>query len=351
MTDYEKVCDFENLYAAHKSARLGKRHKADVINFEMDLANNLWSIKRRLENRTYRIGGYNHFTIYEPKQREIQALCYAARIVQHSLCDNVLMPFIENRLVYDNCACRNEKGTHFGMRRLAGFLREHYKMHGADGWILKADVRKYFASIDHDILLNRLGKIIPDHEIMKLLEMIVRRYNADTGKGLPMGNLTSQLFALYYLDPVDRLIKEKLCIRHYTRYMDDMVLLHPDKAYFQECLGAMRKLCGYELKLELNEKTQLFPIRNGVDYLGWHFYLSDTGKVVKKLRTQNKRKLKRRLKGMQKGYAEGRVQLEDIKCSIAATNGHLKHGHTWKLKQKLYGKAIFVRGTKEDEQG
>ena len=351
ITDFEKVCDFESLYRAHAKARLGKRHKPDVIAFEMDLANNLWAIKRRMENKTYRIGGYHHFTIYEPKQREIQALCYADRIVQHSLCDNVLTPFFERRLIYDNCACRVGKGTHFGMNRLAGFMREHYRQHGAEGWILKADIRKYFSSINHDVLLARLRKVIPDPDVMVLLEMIVRSYNGDTGSGIPMGNQTSQLFALYYLDPMDRLIKEKLRIKHYTRYMDDMVLLCPSKEHLRKCLRYMREMCENELMLELNEKTDILPIRHGVDYLGWHFYLTDSGKVIKRLRTQNKRKLKRRLKGLQKGYAEGRLEVEDIKRSMAATNGHLMHGDTWKLKEKLYGKTVYVKQSEEEKQG
>lgn len=217
ITDFETVCDFDNLYRAHTKARLGKRHKPDVIAFDMDLASNLWAIKERLENCSYTVGSYKRFTIYEPKQREIQALCYADRIVQHSLCDNVLTPFFENRLVYDNCACRVGKGTHFGMKRLEGFLREHYRGHGAQGWMLKADVRKFFQSIDHDVLLERLRRVIPDPDVLRLCEGIVHSFNTDTGRGLPMGNQTSQLFALYYLDPIDRLVKERLRVVHYTR--------------------------------------------------------------------------------------------------------------------------------------
>lgn len=114
--DFEKVSDFVNLLDAHKRARLGKRHKKDVIRFEMDLANNLWRIKERLDQDKYCISGYSHFTIYEPKQREIQALRYSDRIVQHSLCDNALTPIIEKRLIDDNCACRQGKGTHYGIR-------------------------------------------------------------------------------------------------------------------------------------------------------------------------------------------------------------------------------------------
>lgn len=345
MTDYEKICDFNSLYQAHIKARCNKRGKQDVISFEMDLANNLWAIKQRLEDGSYTVGGYNRFTIHDPKTREIQALAYADRVVQHSLCDNVLTQFFEKRLIYDNCACREGKGTHFGMKRLEGFLREHYKKYGAEGWILKADVRKFFASIDHEVLLERLGRVIPDSNILRLLEHIVHSFQADTGKGLPMGNQTSQLFALYYLDPLDRLVKEKLRVRHYTRYMDDMILLHPDKSVLQDALQQMTILAEATLRIEFNEKTNLFPVKNGVDYLGWHFYLTDTGKVVKRLRTQNKKRLKRRLKGLQKGYAEGKLDWEDVKRSMAATQGHLIHGHTYRLRAKLYNQTVFVRNT------
>lgn len=168
-------------------------------------------------------------------------------------------------------------------------------------------------------------------------------WNGETGKGLPMGNITSQLFALYNLDPVDRLVKEKLKIKRYTRYMDDVVLIREDKEYLRECLREIQELCDNILKLELNEKTQIFPLRHGVDYLGWHFYLTDTGKVIKKLRTQNKKRLKRRMKGLQKGYAEGRLAWEDVKRSIVATNGHLIHGHTYRLRKKICEGTIFKR--------
>jgi len=348
ITDYERLCAFDSLYEAHRKARRCKRQKADVISFEMNLAENLWDCKRRLDGKTYTVNGYHRFMIHDPKDREIQALAYADRVVQHSLCDNVLSPFFEKHLIYDNCACRIGKGTHFGMERLTGFLREHYREYGAEGWILKADVRKYFPSVDHEVLLARLRKVISDPDVRALLEMIVRSWNGEEGKGLPMGNQSSQLFALYYLDPVDRLVKEKLRIKHYTSYMDDMVLIHPDRDYLRECLLQMRELCESKLKLELNEKTQVFPLRHGVDYLGWHFYLTDTGKVIKKLRTTNKKRLKRRMKGLQAGYAEGRLQWEDVRRSLASTNGHLIHGDTYHLRTKIYRDTAFIRKNGEE---
>lgn len=348
MTDYERVCAFESLYAAHKKARLGKRHKRDVIAFELELAKNLWELKERIESRTYEAGGYYTFMIHDPKTRQIQALRYGDRVMQHSLCDNVLTPFFEKRLIYDNCACRKGKGTHFGMKRLTGFMRSYFKEHGTEGWILKLDIHKYFPSIDHGVLLERLKKVIPARDIYELLEKIVKSYNAESGRGLPMGNQTSQLFALYYLDPADRLIKEKLRIKYYTRYMDDMVLLCSDKEYLRECLRQIRELCEGELRLELNEKTHIFPLKNGVDYLGWHFYLTETGKVIRKLRQSRKKRLKRRIKVLQQEYAAGRKDLEGIKRSIASMQGHLIHGHTYRLRKKIYGNMVFTKGKTEE---
>ncbi|MDR3298693.1 MAG: RNA-directed DNA polymerase [Candidatus Accumulibacter sp.] len=342
-SDFENLCAFETLYAAHCAARRGKRHKSDVIRFEADLANQLWTLKTDLESGRYTVGGYKRFVINDPKTREIQALSYADRVVQHALCDKVLAPFFEKRLIYDNCACRVGKGTGFGVARLSAFLREHYRRYGARGWILKADVRQYFPSIDHAVLLSRLRRHIPDPRIMALLETIIDSFHGAPGKGLPMGNQTSQWFALYYLDPIDRLVKEQRRVPHYTRYMDDMVLLSPDKADLQECLRQMREKCRAELRLELNQKTQIFPLENGVDYLGWHFYLTPQGKVVRALRTAAKQRLKRRLKKLQYAYAMGELDIPDIKCRVAAGNGHLKRGHTWHLRKRLYGKTVFQR--------
>ena len=147
MSGYEMLYDFQNLYAAHKAARRGKRGKIEVIGFEMNLAQNLCALQKELTERTYRHKGYHQFKIYEPKEREIFAPSYADRVVQHCLCDNILAPVLEVRLIHDNAACRKGKGTHFALDRLSGFMREFYRKHGANGYILKCDIRKYFSSI------------------------------------------------------------------------------------------------------------------------------------------------------------------------------------------------------------
>jgi retron-type reverse transcriptase len=288
--------------------------------------------------------------IYDPKEREIQALSFADRVFQHLLCDNILMPYLEPRLIYDNAACREGKGTHFALDRLEKFMREHYKKYGAKGYILKFDIRKYFNNIDHEILKNKLNGF-PDEEIKKLLYHIIDSFEYSEGRGLPMGNQSSQWFALYYLDRLDRLIKEKLQVKHYVRYMDDGVLLGATKKELQENLRKMKELI-HEDRLEFNEKTQIFPMSQGVDFLGWHLYLTDTGKVIKRLRTSNKKRFKKRMKNFQKRYAKNQVTFEEITRSVKSYNGHLRHGDTWHLRKHIYDNLVFTKngGEKEHEE-
>lgn len=248
----------------------------------------------------------------------------------------------------DTFVCRQNKGTHFACNRLEKFFREHGKKHGNEGYILKFDIRKYFNSINHEVLKDKL-KNFPDDDIKELLYQIIDSYAYTPGKGLPMGNQSSQWFALYYLDGLDRLIKEHLRIKHYVRYMDDGVLIHESKKYLQECLGQMKKLIAKE-QIEFNEKTQIFPISQGVDFLGWHFYLTDTGKVIRRLRTSNKKRFKRRMKLYRRQYACGEKTFEEITQSVRSYNGHLKHGDTWKLRKHLYSNLVFTRGNSEMEE-
>lgn len=346
--EYEKIYSFRNLYRAYRLAARGKHCKEEVIEFELDLARNLWKLHAQLRKGTYRVNGYHRFMIHDPKMREIQALSFRGRVVQHSLCDNVLRPWFEKRLIYDCAACREGKGTHFATDRLTHFLRAFVKEHGTQGYILKIDVRKYFESIDHEILKYRLRRF-PDADVRGFLYAIIDSFNGDTGKGLPMGNQSSQWFALYYLDRLDRVVKEKYRIRYYTRYMDDMVLIHEDKGYLQKCLAELREVAERELKLEFNEKTQVFPLSAGVDYLGWRFYVTESGKVIRRLRTTGKRRYKRRLKASMEQYRSGEKTYDEIKRSLASYNGHLNHGHTWKLRKKLYGRFVLTKGEKGAE--
>ncbi len=344
---YDELFTFENLYQAHLRARRCKRNKADVINFELILSENLWDLYDSLKNREYDVSGYNKFIIYEPKKREIQALSYKDRIVQHVLCDLYLYPLLTARFIYDNGACQQGKGTDFALDRFSLFMREFYKKNKTEGYILKADIHHFFPSVDHEVLRHKIENVVKDRDIMLLINRIIDSYNSDTGKGIPMGNQTSQLFALYYLDQMDRLIKERLHIKYYVRYMDDCLLIHKDKEYLKWCLRKMEECVEDELKIEFNSKTQIFPIKNGVDFLGFHFYMTDTGKVIRKLRQSSKKKYKKRLKKLKEDYNSGLIDYDEIKKVLHGFNGHLARGHTYRLKTSVLRDFVLVK--KEEE--
>ncbi len=322
---YEEMCEFENLYQAHLKSRRGKRCQEDVIAFEMDLGQKMYELQWELLNGKYRPRRYGQFKIYDPKERMIHALQYRDRIVQHTLYDNVIEPFMERHLIFDNAASRKGKGTHFAMNRLSGFLRQFYWLHGTEGYFLKYDIRKYFDSIDHEILYALYQHAFGgDARVCGLIRQFIDSYECAPSKGLPLGNQTSSWFALYYLDGLDRLIKEKLQVRYYTRYMDDGVLVHQDREYLKYCLSQMKAYIGQERKLEF--------------------------KVIRKLRTSNKKRLKRKLKRYRHAYRNGVMDMEAVSRSLASYRGHLSHGNTHHLQKNILNHLVLSRQTKEERE-
>ncbi len=338
--EYSKIYDYNNLSAAHRKSRLGKGGRLDVLLFETELNCNLYELQRELIDKTYKISGYRSFKIYEPKEREIMSLSYRDRIVQHSLCDNVLEPFLDKRLDIDNASCRRGKGTLYALDRLKMHMKKAYNLWGCGYYALKCDIRRYFYNIDHDILKKKLYKYISDKDLKWLLDVVI---DSTEGKGVPIGNMTSQWFAVFYLDALDRFIRGELKIKLYTWYMDDFVLLHNDKDYLKQCLSKIREFLDKELRLELNEKTQILPIKNGVDYVGFHSYLTETGKVVRKLRRRSKATMKRKIKKFNQAYASGDMDYESVERSIMSWIGHAAHGDTYRLRNSVMQKLRLQR--------
>lgn len=326
------IFSFLDLVQAHRLARRGKNGKREVVTCELDLAYRLLAMRERVLAGEP-LGTYKAFKVYEPKIREINALDYEGRILQHCLCDNFLAPLLEPRLIYDNAACRVGKGTHFAQGRLSQFLREHYRRYGNHGYAMKCDVRHFFASIDHAVLKRKLARLPISPEQLTLLERVVDSFQDSAGRGLPLGNQSSQWFALYYLDSLDRLAKEKLRLPWYTRYMDDIIVIHPDKDYLRHCLAVMREHLR-ELRLEFNAKTRLMPLSQGVAYLGFIFRLNSRGKVVRTLRAAAKHRLIRYLGRRRRELAEGQITAEKYGEIVTSIRAHLVHGHTWHFAQR-----------------
>lgn len=351
----EKLYNFENLYNAHKKSRLGKRNNKEVIDFEMNLAKNIVDMSDAIKNKKFSLSPYYNFKVYDPKTRDIYALHYKDRVFEHCLCDEILAPLIEKKLIYDNAACRIGKGTRFALNRLKYFMNDYFNKNkdknnivnlSNEGYFLKCDIKKYFDNIDHNILKKKIRNVINEDsepEVIGIIDNIIDSYEKKLGKGLPLGNQSSQWFAIYYLDSLDRLVKEKLKIKYYTRYMDDMILITKNKDYLIFCLNEMRKLIDDELGLKFNEKTQIFPIRNGVDYLGFHLYMKNNGKIIVKLRKQAKQRIKNNLKKLKYEYYVDMKDVIKIRESLVSMKAHISYGNTYNYWKKLIDNTTFIK--------
>lgn len=352
---FDEVFTYEALYQAHMRGRLAKRDKKPLVKFETAMLGNIYDVYKRLSGGTFKIRGYSHFTVYEPKKREIQTLHYSDRVVQHVLCDDVLSPYFTKRAIIDNTVCQKGKGSHFALQRFENMVRGFVRVHGAGGYILKCDILKYFPSIPHDRLKQVFCSQVRDQRLKSLLENVIDSYhtNADylasygydclspdpehSGRGVPIGNQTSQVFGMFYLNAVDRFVKEKLRVKIYARYMDDFVLVHESKEFLQRALSAITNLIT-ELGLKFNEKTQIFPLKNGVTFLGFRYFVSPEGKLVKTVKKKTKKRLRWRARLLKKACLEGVIEPERIRQSLAAFHGHLKHAKSYKIESELCAK-------------
>lgn len=333
MTDFEKVIEFENMYRAYRRSKSGKGYKKSAAKFNVMALEGILALIEQLKNKTYRISPYNEFKVYEPKERIIQTTSFKDKVVQHSLCDNVLLPRLQKVFLYENCAGQSGKGTLFGLDLLKQHMRDFYKRYRREGYILKCDVSKFFYNISHEPMKDMIRYYFRDQEICWLCELFV---DSTDGPGLPLGNQINQGFALLYLDGMDKLITRELGIEFYGRYMDDFYLIHPDMEYLKYCLDVIVAFLE-TLDLKLNGKTQIFPFRNGINYLGFHTYVTDTGKVIRKVKNQNKRNAQRKYRRMAKLVVDGKLTEEKFRTSLQSYCNHISHGNCYKLKRSIEG--------------
>ena len=334
----EEIFTFENLYEAHKNCRKTKQHKGEVIRFETNLGYNLTKIIQDITNKKYKLGNYKKFIIYEPKKRLIEAPPYKDRIIIRCFCDKVIKPKIEKKLIFDNTACRKNKGSSFAIKRLEKFLRHEYlKENNNKIYFLKCDIKKYFQTINHEILIEILKNIKFSDDEMWLITKLIKEQPDKPSIGLPLGNQSSQWFALLYLNKIDRLIKEQLKIKGYVRYMDDMILIHRNKKYLNECKIKIEEVCNRELKLSLNQKTQIGKVENGIDFLGYRHILNSNGKVIRKLRQSSKIRMKKHLKTLEKLRTKNIVDNNYVYIRKNAYYNHVKNTcESTSLKRKIF---------------
>lgn len=344
---YPQIIDFENILLAARKAQKGKRFRDNVLEFNYNLESELIKIQRELTEKSYQPGIYKTFYIKEPKTRMISAAPYPDRVVHHALC-NIIVPIIEPTFIGDSYANRVGFGTHKALNRFIKFAR-------SSRYVLQCDIKKYFPSIDHQILKSLLHRKIKCRDTLWLIDTIIDNSNEQLAsveyfeednlfaplqrrRGLPIGNLTSQFFANVYLNGFDHFVKEELKARKYLRYVDDFALFSDDRGFLAEARLAVEEYLE-KLRLKIHPiKSQLFETKYGVNFLGFRVLPNCI-----RVRTENLKRAKRRLRQMQKDYISGKINLEQISQSMQSWFAHLEHGDTWKLRQQIFTSLTWLR--------
>ena len=322
---FYKNLTFEKLMAAHKRARKHKAYKDEIIEYEFNLENNITNLLNNIKSKKYRLGKYREFKVYEPKERVIKALPYPDRIVHQWYVEEFIKPYILPKFISTSFACIPERGTHRSAQQIEKYMRIFKRNYG-DFWVLKCDISKFFYSINPRTLFNIMEKYISDKALLDFTKLLIFDRRESFGQvGIPIGNYTSQFFANIYLNKMDQYVKRVLKIKYYVRYMDDFILIHRNKKYLQYCLEKINKICNEELDLELNQKTQIGLAYNGIDFLGFNHILTNSGKVIRKLRFSSKQRMRNHIKIMCKLKNKSIVDEEYINMRVNAFKAHLKH--------------------------
>lgn len=363
---FPEVTDFAWLETAYRNARKQKRYRDEILAFSSNLDANLLKIQEQLRTGTFRFGPYRRHWVHVPKKRRVMALPFPSRIVQWAIYQE-LMPFYDRLMIEDSYACRigktvkrppgsthklAEPGQRMSKGSLAAAKRLQYWLQEVDGkkeqwYVLKMDISKYFYRVDHEILLKILSERIKDDQLMSLLRSII---NCDGEKfglprftspddldesewlpdvGMPIGNLTSQMFANIYLDKLDQYAKHTLRIHRYARYMDDIVILAPDKetAHRWECQIAAFLMD--ELHLDLNKKTSIRPAGK-VEFVG---YIVSARSL--RLRKSTTKRIKSAFRGICKKYFAGEISKHEFDRRVASYKGMIQYCEADNLKRRL----------------
>jgi len=329
------------LFRAWEIFKSDKRNKPDVMDFEVNLEQNIFDLYRDLKNGTYRHGGYKGFWIHDPKLRRIHKASVRDRVLHHAVF-KVLNPIFEPTFIPTSYSCRVGKGTHKGMEKVAEMIRAVSRNNTRPCYALKCDVRKFFDSINHDVLLKILDRKIKDEKVMDLMREIVdsfaaSRPNLFDRRGVPIGNLTSQIFANIYMNEFDQFMKHELKVEHYARYTDDFIIVSTDKAYLESLLPPMEDFLRSKLFLELHpKKVILRKHHRGIDFLGYVILPEHI-----KMRTKTKRKIPRKLRESVRLYKNGEITELTLKSSLHSYMGVLSHADAYAFGQEVRNKFWF----------
>ncbi|NQV00922.1 MAG: RNA-dependent DNA polymerase [Parcubacteria group bacterium] len=356
---FSEIIIEKNLLVAFHDASIQKRFRNIILNFEKNLAENILGLQKNLLNKTYKHGKYYHFRLFDPKEREISAAPFQDRVIHHAICQ-IMEPIFDRKFIYDSFACRITKGSHKAIKRLQELLRKNIEeSKSLSVYALKCDVSKCFPSINHEILLKILNKKIKDENTMRLLKEVISSYESDNKynelfppdshfrtklpRGIPIGNLTSQLFVNIYLNELDQYIKHQLKIKYYVRYVDDFIILAKNKKMLHQLTEKIRTFLYDKLYLTLHpKKIRISPSHLGIDFLGYLIFKDHI-----RLRVYNVKAFRKRLRKFQKLYLTDKISQQKIQESITSWLAHAGHADTYNLRKAIFGKPLEAKNQKE----
>lgn len=375
---YNDIIDIRKIqFMYDRRIRLNTKNKQKLEIFENNYVSNIKYIKDILEAKAYKPGKYNIFIIKEPKVRLIMSQNIIDKVVNHVVSEYFLVNVFDKTLIETNIATRKNRGTHYGLKLIKKYLNE---IKDKEFYVLKFDISKYFFNLDHDIIKELLKKKIKDKDVLKILNDVVDTTDCEyvnkgikkikeaeigkirnsnslnkekhikdiealpyyyKGRGLPIGNMSSQIIAIMYLNELDHYIKEQLKIKYYVRYMDDGILIHESKEYLKYCLKEIIKILD-RYKLKLNSKTKIYSYKEGFEFLGFRFILKNN-KIIMKVSNKTKKRFKRKIKNMLKLLDENKITLEEFNHVKSSYLGHLHYGSTNNLiKNNIKDKEKYI---------
>lgn len=324
---FTRALTMEKMLQAYDRAKLGKSNKLSVIKYGMDLETNLATLVTQIENGTYHIGRYQNFTIYEPKERLIRSLPFRDRVVHQWYVHEFIKPFLERKLITHTYACLDQRGTHKAMLQLQKYMRIMKRKYGTY-YVVKCDVKKFFYSIDKQILYQIMMRHINDEKLRAFTKCLIFDGTGDVG--IPIGNYTSQYFANIYLNELDHYIKEENRVRCYVRYMDDFILLVPTKEEARVLIKKAEGFLNRKLNLKLNPKSRYYPSYMGIQFCGYRIY--ETHLLLKK---SSIIKIKRNIRKWNVEYQKGILDIFKVNACFHSWVAHAEHCNSFHLRTKI----------------
>ena len=330
--DENNIIGYEALWASMMKCKTGVLWKDSVATFVLNGVREISKLNRELENGTYKERPHRFFTVTNPKERRIMSISFRDRVYQRSLNDNAIYPEMVKHFIYDNGACQRGKGTVFARERMKCHLQRHYRKHGTEGYVLKMDIKGYYPNMNHQTAKDTFKKYLPEN-VYKRAEKILDTFPGDTG--FYPGSQIIQIAGISVLNDIDHLAKERLRIKHYVRYMDDIIIIDESRERLEEIKGAI----GCELEkigFQLHEKkTTIKPISNGFMFLGFMYRLTETGKVIMTVDTERVKSERRKLYRMAKRVKEGKMSREKVNQCYQSWKAHVSNGNSHKLIRRM----------------